>query len=89
MMHIYTPSSTFSFRVLRMNNIKMIEYGAFTSQMNSIEEIQLQRNELKHFPTLTPLNRLNKLDLSFNDIETMGPGTFNGLSLDTLTTVCV
>jgi Leucine-rich repeat (LRR) protein len=60
-----------------VNDILLVEYGAFIGQENSLDELQLQRNDIQYFPTLTPLNKLKRLDLRYNDIETLGIQAFH------------
>ena len=64
-------------RVATDNNIRVVEYGAFLKQENSLQVIELQRNKLEYFPTLTTLNRLRTIDLSSNNIESIGYLEFN------------
>ena len=65
------------FRILNDNLITTLEPGAF-SGLSNLREISLQNNLITYFPALTSLPSLSTLDLSNNQIETLGYETFGG-----------
>lgn len=69
---------------IQHSNLSILSSDAFKGQENSLEELDLSRNELEEIPiSITNLTALIRLDLSRNKIRSLSPGLmfFNLLRL--------
>lgn len=72
-------------RYWQNNDIQTVDAKAFVSLKNSLEEVYLQNNKMTWFPALQNLQKLKKLDVSNNQIETLGYNAFSTFDPKTLT----
>ena len=81
----FLSKSLVYFRKFQNNLIETVESGALNGLNSSLKEVYLQNNQLTWFPALDKLYKVTKLDLSSNQIQTLGYDAFTAFDPAILT----
>ncbi|XP_072182297.1 uncharacterized protein [Diadema setosum] len=90
---LLTPLTSLRDLLLHDNSIRTVGDGAFDG-LNQLRNIYLYNNFIEHFPAFEKLDNLNTIDLSNNQIRTLGLNAFSqldslsSLDLDTNNLAC-